>query len=649
MPSPREGGAASARRPRRRRLRGRSATPTGTTRCSTQAWPADARGRSGRNRRSSSSTARFRGPGRLVEWSPRLCPAGIALWFERVSDAGPRRASAPLPPAPRWPDREALGLRRPAAHTAPDGRAGGGVLLDARLVSRLGEVAEHEPLVSTGLVGERARAPRARRRPPPDRQADRPRQRTGSTATRRTRAARRSSSPPACSDRMPRAIDHAVLAAERDGDAWWVVMRDVSASLLPDGKRLTREEHRRILGRRTGCGRSSGASGFPTSARSTTASSSSPRRSREAERDGLDLLPKQYEAFWEAFAEAVDDDVAEPVLALVDDPAPLVAALDARGTTLIHADIRDEQIGLDGDRLVLLDWGRASQGHPVVDFFWSICHNAWRIDASHDELVEDFRRARGERDDPRAVDLGVIAGLVMYGWVFGHSAAYHPDPAERDWARARAGLVGTTGATGARDLVARLTACRRVRLRLRRDPQHLSFADPVALVGHVEHVVGPDGDRRRMRQLVGHQRARSVRTDSRQASGATYEFHPSTREPTADAPRGVDRPLRERFGVGTGTPDAAIAADCGLRVLTGVYRRCPGPPCAATARAEAARRVRPHRAAGPEEATCFDGATSSRPQRSWPFARRPRPHGRPSAPFSSPIRVIRSPRTRSIT
>ena len=105
------------------------------------------------------------------------------------------------------------------------------------------------------------------------------------------------------------------------------------------------------------------------------------------------------------------------------------------GTTLIHADIRDEQIGLDGDRLVLLDWGRASQGHPVVDFVWSICHNAWRIDATHDELVEDFRRARGERDDPRAVELGVIAGLVMYGWVFGHSAAYHPDPAEREWAR----------------------------------------------------------------------------------------------------------------------------------------------------------------------------------------------------------------------
>jgi hypothetical protein len=56
----------------------------------------------------------------------------------------------------------------------------------------------------------------------------------------------------------------------------------------------------------------------------------------------------------------------------------------------------------------------------LVDLFWSICHNTWRIDATHDELVDDFR-VRGERDDPRALELGVIAGLVMYCWVFGCS------------------------------------------------------------------------------------------------------------------------------------------------------------------------------------------------------------------------------------
>jgi hypothetical protein len=378
--------------------------------------------------------SRFPGPGRLAEWSPRLYPTGIAVWFEHVSDGGAAMRQ-----------RHYLRLRegrieRHWAYAAPPrtpangGSGDGGVLLDTRLVSPLGDVVEHEPVVSTGWSGnllERlvladGRRLIAKRIVPGTNWIDHHTKDEGREALLFTSGVLR---------RMPHEIDHAVVAAERDGDAWWVVMRDVSASLLPDGKRLTREEHRRILEAANLMWLEFWGERVPHVCSLQDCFRLFSPAIADAERDGLDLLPKQYEAFWEAFAEAVDRDVAEPVLALLEDPAPLVAELDAGGTTLIHADIRDEQIGFDGDRLILLDWGRASQGHPVVDFFWSICHNAWRIDATHDELVADFRRTRGEQDDPRAVDLGVIAGLVMYGWVFGHSAAYHPDPAERDWAR----------------------------------------------------------------------------------------------------------------------------------------------------------------------------------------------------------------------
>ena len=155
----------------------------------------------------------------------------------------------------------------------------------------------------------------------------------------------------------------------------------------------------------------------------------------ERERDGLDVLPKQFEAAWEAFAEAVDGDVADAVLSLVEEPDRLAAALEERGTTLIHGDLRDENIGLPDGRLVLLDWGIAARGHPAVDLAWYMCHDVWRIDATHDEVVEDFRRALGDRDDPLALELGLISGLVQYGWIFGHSAVVHTDPAEREWAR----------------------------------------------------------------------------------------------------------------------------------------------------------------------------------------------------------------------
>jgi hypothetical protein len=377
--------------------------------------------------------SRFPGPGRLVEWSPQVHPDGIALWFERLTDGDAATRQ-----------RHYLHLRkgrieRHWAYTAPPrtpppgAHGNAGVLLDTRLVSGLGEVVEHEPLVSTGWSGnvlERlvladGRRLIAKRIVPGTNWIDRHTRDEGREGLLFTSGVLA---------RMPAAVDHAVIAAERDGDAWWVVMRDVSASLLPDGRRLTRHEHRRILTAANLMWEEFWGERVPHLCSLHDCFQLFSPAIAEAERHGLDLLPKQYEAFWEAFAEAVDRDVGEAVLALVEDPGPLVAELEACGTTLIHADIRDEQIGLDGERLILLDWGRASQGHPVVDFFWSICHNGWRIDATHDELVEDFRRARGERDDPRALELGVLAGLVMYGWVFGHSAAYHPDPAERDWA-----------------------------------------------------------------------------------------------------------------------------------------------------------------------------------------------------------------------
>ena len=50
--------------------------------------------------------------------------------------------------------------------------------------------------------------------------------------------------------RMPASVDPAVVAAEPDGDAWWVVMRDVSAELLDESTPLTRDQNRFVLGPR---------------------------------------------------------------------------------------------------------------------------------------------------------------------------------------------------------------------------------------------------------------------------------------------------------------------------------------------------------------------------------------------------------------
>ncbi len=211
-------------------------------------------------------------------------------------------------------------------------------------------------------------------------------------------------------------------------------MRDVSAELLPDDTRLSRDDHRRIMAAANATWEAFWNEPIRCLVPLQRQLALTAPSTAERERGTRDLLPKQLEAAWEAFAEVADADVREAVSEVLDDPAPLAAELARCGTTLIHGDLRDEQLGLANGRLVLIDWGLATQGHPAVEPAWYLMHDAWRIAATRDQLVDDFRRARGDHDDPHALDLGLLCGLVMYGWIIGHSAVIHPDPAERRWA-----------------------------------------------------------------------------------------------------------------------------------------------------------------------------------------------------------------------
>ena len=369
------------------------------------------------------------GRGRLVEWV--LAPArnGCAVWSERVAEDGSATRQ-----------RQYVQLRggaigrhwvfgAPPRTTAPQLAGTEAPALFERLC-----VTERQSLLSTGWSGNRLERLR--------------------TAERRTLIAKRID--PSADwigrnsgdqwregllfteglfERMPAAIDAAVVAAEHEGDAWWVVLRDVSDRLLDADSPISRDQNRRVLRAANAMWEQFWGERHDFLCDSGARIALARPQVAELERDAVDLLPKQFEAAWEAFAEAVEDDVAQPILALLDDPSPLVSRLESHGTTLLHGDLRDEQIGFDDGTLIALDWGAATQGHPVLDLAWYMVHDVWRTEATHDEVVEDFRRARGERDDPCAVDLLGLLGLMMYGWIFGLCAVIHTDPAERRWAR----------------------------------------------------------------------------------------------------------------------------------------------------------------------------------------------------------------------
>ena len=374
----------------------------------------------------------FPGAGRLIEWDAAEHPAGVAIWLERVGDDGGavrQRHYLHLEPAGRVTRHWIYTARprtAPAADPVPEAAEG--------LFASLGPIAERTTLASSGWSGNRidrlvladGRALIAKRIVPGSDWLGRASGDPGREALLFADGV---------FDRLPATVDPTVVAAEPEGDAWWVVMRDVSAELLDDSTPLTRDENRFVLARAAELWAEFWGEEVPLLATLADRLSCASPAISERERGDVDILPKQFEAAWEAFGEAVDADVAEALLALVDDVTPLASALTARGTTLTHGDLRDENIALPGGRLVLLDWGLATQGHPAADLAWYMVHDVWRIEATHDEVVEDFRDALGDRDDPMALELGLISGLVQYGWIFGHSAVVHTDPGEREWAR----------------------------------------------------------------------------------------------------------------------------------------------------------------------------------------------------------------------
>ena len=121
------------------------------------------------------------------------------------------------------------------------------------------------------------------------------------------------------------------------------------------------------------------------------------------ERDGLDLLPKQYEVFWEAFAEAVDTGRrrgrARPAR------GPGAAGGGARRAAARPSSTATSATSRSGSTATASCCSTGASRPRATR--WSTTsgpseHYAWRIDATHDELWEDFRaRARRARRPAR--------------------------------------------------------------------------------------------------------------------------------------------------------------------------------------------------------------------------------------------------------
>jgi hypothetical protein len=215
---------------------------------------------------------------------------------------------------------------------------------------------------------------------------------------------------------MPASIDHAMLGVARTDSGAMVVMRDVGPALFDRRGTPTREEHRRIL---------RAVSDLHETFRDTR-----PEHLCSLATRCTFLAPVMWEPFvgryviarlavdgWSRFHDVAAPDVAAAVAAIHDDPSALVEALGRRPATLLHGDLKMDNLGLVADRLVAIDWGTlTSWAPPAIDYAWYIAINAAALGIDHDSLLSDVRDVEGSRHDEVAMRLALLTMLAQLGW-----------------------------------------------------------------------------------------------------------------------------------------------------------------------------------------------------------------------------------------
>lgn len=216
-------------------------------------------------------------------------------------------------------------------------------------------------------------------------------------------------------ERFPPEVDHAMVAVESEGHAWSIYMRDVSASLIPPTKRIDSDAIMRVLEGMERLHETFWRADLPELCsiedRCHLLSPRTIRREAELGKSSPSLT-----AGWEAFSENVRADVAEVILRLVENPKPVADELRRSDQTLVHGDVRLDNVGLAADGIVLLDWGSMTgPAPPAVELMWFLGFDGLVFDCSRDDIESMFREVYGDRVDDRAMDVAFIAGFVHLG------------------------------------------------------------------------------------------------------------------------------------------------------------------------------------------------------------------------------------------
>jgi hypothetical protein len=235
-------------------------------------------------------------------------------------------------------------------------------------------------------------------------------------------------------DALPSEVTHAYLACAYDRAAghWAILMRDVSDHLLST-QSLDEESHDFIL--RALAAFHAAAWDDPRVA-SPEAGFNHPWHqyhvispaAAAGDTDPNGVMPRIVRDGWDRLRAAIDPHLAATLLALANDPQPLVDALAAFPQTVVHADVRPPNLGLErGDtpRLIVLDWALVGRGVPGLDLIWYLAGLGERNPIPRDQSIARYRDQLASRLGARfdaawwkpMLDLSLLGGLIRHGWI----------------------------------------------------------------------------------------------------------------------------------------------------------------------------------------------------------------------------------------
>ena len=239
-------------------------------------------------------------------------------------------------------------------------------------------------------------------------------------------------------DRLPPTMGHAVRGVARFADGAALLMDDLSPHFLPGGVPLTPERAHGVL-RAMAAMHATFWEDPPTGdlgtavcplERRLTSTSATMMTSLGGVLPDLEVVAAFLDG-WDRLPSVVDPGVARDLQALADDPAPVVTALDGYPTTLLHGDLRGQNVAWDGSRAIAIDW-QPTVAPPAYDLAYFVFA---AVPLHPDEAMATYREMLATElgpagswswwDDQLDICVAAVTAMMANAWALGEEG-YDP-------------------------------------------------------------------------------------------------------------------------------------------------------------------------------------------------------------------------------